>query len=345
MANTPDPRFRSAAIFAADGATLKKVIRPQLKLLGWKSPGQWRGFENRFFRFAQPPRSFEPWANSSGMIGEVTLIASGQLPGDCEMTAQAAIDFVGDQPPGLNRNAVTFGHQQGCEFGVGAINTGERYLSICIFEGCQHVFLPSSALLEPWLGCATCEYGARYSECVPFPSWTIDDIRARLGGLPRYALRLGGVSREQFARACDALKREVAGKVTWVSHAVWFNHAACGELFPHVTQQVPGYTSTSFFGGYAKVFDPYARPAAADAGETVRYPLVACRRPHLNNDGEKDLSIDIVHRPQGDCYFDIQAFSYNPPDDQFVHNTLAEAIASLDVPAEIWDGDPFLRWQ
>ncbi len=39
------------------------------------------------------------------------------------------------------------------------------------------------------------------------------------------------------------------------------------------------------------------------------------------------------------------AFSYDPPDDQFVHNTLAEAIASLDVKAEIWDGAPFFRWQ
>jgi hypothetical protein len=65
----------------------------------------------------------------------------------------------------------------------------------------------------------------------------------------------------------------------------------------------------------------------------------------LNKDGEKDLEIDIVHRPQGDCYFDIQALSFNPADDNVVHNTLAEAIASLDVKAEIWDGDPFLRWQ
>ena len=33
------------------------------------------------------------------------------------------------------------------------------------------------------------------------------------------------------------------------------------------------------------------------------------------------------------------------PGSNVVHNTLAEAIASLDVKAEIWDGDPFLRWQ
>ncbi len=52
-----------------------------------------------------------------------------------------------------------------------------------------------------------------------------------------------------------------------------------------------------------------------------------------------------MHRPQGDCYFDIQALSFNPADDTVVRTTLAEAIALLDVKAEIWDGDPFLRWQ
>jgi hypothetical protein len=50
MANSPDPRFRSAAIFAADGVTLKKVVQPQLKPLGWKSAGGWRGFEHRMFQ-------------------------------------------------------------------------------------------------------------------------------------------------------------------------------------------------------------------------------------------------------------------------------------------------------
>lgn len=112
-----------------------------------------------------------------------------------------------------------------------------------------------------------------------------------------------------------------------------------------MTERIPGYFFTAFFGSYAKGFDPYARPAAADAGETVRYPLVTCERRRLNKDGEKDLEIDIVHRPQGDCYFDIQARSFNPPDDTVVRNTLSEAIALLDVKAEIWDGDPFLRWQ
>lgn len=345
MENATDPRFRSAAIFAADGAKLKKAIQPKLKPLGWKSPSGWRAFERRNFQLAPPPRDFTPWTEPGGMIGEVDVCAWVALPANCEATTQAALDFIGDLPAGPNRNAMTLNIADGCSIGTGMTTNGEPYFSLQSFESRKDPWVPPAELLYPWLGCATCEYGARYSECVPFPSWTIDDIRARLGGLPRYALRLGGVSREQFARACDALKREVAGKVTWVSHAVWFNHVACGELFPHVTQQVPGYTSTSFFGGYAKGFDPYARPAAADAGETVRYPLVACKRPRLNNDGEKDLSIDIVHRPQGDCYFDIQAFSYNPPDDQVVHNTLAEAIASLDVPAEIWDGDPFLRWQ
>ena len=76
-----------------------------------------------------------------------------------------------------------------------------------------------------------------------------------------------------------------------------------------------------------------------------RYPLVTCERRRRNKDGEKDLEIDIVHRPQGDCYFDIQALSFHPADDTVVRNTLAEAIALLDVKAEIWDGDPFLRWQ
>jgi hypothetical protein len=340
-----DPRFRSAAIFAADGKALKKVIQPKLKTLGWKSPGGWRALEHRMCRCAPPPVDFTPWTQPGGLIREIDIRAEVSAPGDCQATADAAIDFIGEQFDGLNRSSLRVGLQKGCAVNIGTEKEGGGFLTISFYEGCQSIWLPSAHLLEPWLGCVTCQYGNCPSRrTMEAGDWTIDGLRAILGAFPRYSVEFGGVNRKQFARACDALKREVAGKVTRAGHSVAIDYTRRDEVFPLVTQRVPGYLETAFFGGYAKDFDPYARPAAADAGETVRYPLVTCKRPHLNEDGEKDLDIDIVHRPQGDCYFDIQAFSYHPPDDQFVHNTLAEAIASLDVKAEIWDGDPFLRW-
>ncbi len=345
MANSPDPRFRSAAIFAADGATLKKVIQPQLKPLGWKSAGGWRGFEHRRFWLTPPPRDFTPWTKPGGMMGPVSIRTEASSPPACENTARQAIHFVGETRPGLSRNGATLGLQAGCNLSVGKNGTDERYLTLSFHGDCRNVILPSAELLGPWLGSATCEYGVRYSECIPYGPWTIDELRSRLAELPQYRVELRGISSEQFALACEAVKQEVAGKVKWIAHSVEIDHSKCGELFPLVTERIPGYLFTAFFGSYAKGFDPYARPAAADAGETVRYPLVTCERPRLDKDGKKDLDIDIVHRPQGDCYFDIQARSFHPADDTVVRNTLAEAIALLDVKAEIWDGDPFLRWQ
>jgi hypothetical protein len=346
MANSHDPRFRSAAIFAADGATLKKVIQPKLKPLGWKSAGGWRGFEHRKFRLTPPPRDFTPWTNPGGMIGPISIRTEVNQSGDCQKTCSAALDFLGKHSAGSYRNGVSLGVSGGPEVELGVNSKHEKYLWISILNGCEHVCLPSAALLDSCLGCTTCEYGVNPADMTTtLSSWTIDDLRSRLAELPLYSLRLGGISSEQCALACGAVKQEVAGKVKWISHSVEIEHSQCGEIFPLVTERIPVYFFTAFFGSYAKGFDPYARPAAADAGETVRYPLVTCERRRLNKDGEKDLEIDIVHRPQGDCYFDIQALSFNPADDNVVHNTLAEAIASLDVKAEIWDGDPFLRWQ
>ncbi len=345
MANTPDPRFRSAAIFAADGATLKKVIQPQLKPLGWKSAGGWRGFEHRRFWLTPPPRDFAPWTNPGGMIGPVSIRTEVTRSGDCEKTRCAALDFLSKHSAESYENGISLGVSGGPSVELGTDSSHENYLTISFSDAGRNVFRPSTELLRPWLGSATCEYGVRYSERVPCGPWSIDELRSRLAELPGYSLRLGGISREQFALACEAVKQEVTGKVKWISHSIKIDHSQCGENFPLVTERIPGYFFMAFFGGYAKGFDPYARPAAADAGETVRYPLVTCERRRLNKDGEKDLEIDIVHRPQGDCYFDIQALSFNPADDNVVRNTLAEAIASLDVKAEIWDGDPFLRWQ
>ncbi len=345
MANTPDSRFRSAAIFAADGTTLKKVIQPQLDPLGWKAAGNWRGFEHRRFWLTPPPRDFTPWTNPGGMIGPLSIRTDVNSRPDCENTAREAIHFVCEKPRGLSLNSATLGLQTGCTVSIGENGTDERYLTLIFHEDCRNVILPSPELLRPWLGCATCEYGVQYTKCVPCGPWTIDELRSRLAELPQYSLELCGISSDHFALACEALKQDVTGKVEWVSHSVEIDHSQCGEVFPLVTKRIPGYLFTAFFGSYAKGFDPYARPAAADAGETVRYPLVACERRRVNKDGEKDLQIDIVHRPQGDCYFDIQARSFNPADDNVVRNTLAEAIALLEVKAEIWDGDPFVRWQ
>ena len=345
MANSPDPRFRSAAIFAANGATLKQVIQPQLRPLGWKSAGGWRGFEHRRFRLTPPPRDFTPWTNPGGMIGPVSIRTEVTRSGDCEKTRCAALDFLSKHSAESCENGISLGVSGGPSVELGTDSSHENYLTISFSDAGRNVFRPSTELLRPWLGSATCEYGLRYSERVPCGPWSIDELRSRLAELPGYSLRLGGISREQFALACEAVKQEVTGKVKWISHSIKIDHSQCGENFPLVTERIPGYFFMAFFGGYAKGFDPYARPAAADAGETVRYPLVTCERRRLNKDGEKDLEIDIVHRPQGDCYFDIQALSFNPADDNVVRNTLAEAIASLDVKAEIWDGDPFLRWQ
>ncbi len=346
MANSPDPRFRSAAIFAADGATLKKVIQPQLKPLGWKSAGGWRGFEHRRFWLIPPPRDFTPWTNPGGMIGPVSIRTEVNQSGDCEKTRRAALDFLGADSAESYENGVALGVSGGPSVALGTDCSHEKYLTISFYDGCRNVFPPSAELLRPWLGSATCEYGVNPAErTTKLSSWTVDDLRSRLAELPLYSLRLGGISSEQFALACEAVKQEVSGTLRWIAHSVEIDHSQCGENFPLVTERIPGYFFTAFFGSYAKGFDPYARPRAADAGESVRYPLVACERRRLNRDGEKDLDIDIVHRPQGDCYFDIQASSFNPADDNVVRNTLAEAIALLDVKAEIWDGDPFVRWQ
>jgi len=130
MANSPDPRFRSAAIFAANGATLKQVIQPQLRPLGWKSAGGWRGFEHRRFWLIPPPRDFTPWTNPGGMIGPLSIRTEASWPPDCENTARQAIQFVGETRPLLSRNVATLGLQAGCNVSIGENGTDERYLTL-----------------------------------------------------------------------------------------------------------------------------------------------------------------------------------------------------------------------
>jgi hypothetical protein len=347
MTNSPNPRFRSAAIFAAEGATLKKIIQPQLKPLGWKAAGKWRGFEHRCFWLTPPPRDFTPWIAPGGIIGPVSIRTKVNQSSDCQEASCAALDFLGEHSLEVCITSIALEVSDGPTVALGINSKCENYLTISFYDADRrHVVPPSAELLRPWLGSATCEYGVNPAEqTTKLDSWTIDELQGKLGELPLYSLEIRGISSEQFALACGAVKQEVAGTVKWISHSVEIDHSQCGEIFPLVTERIPGYFFTAFFGSYAKGFDPYARPAAADAGETVRYPLVTCERRRLNKDGEKDLDIDIVHRPQGDCYFDIQAGSFHPADDTVVRNTLAEAIALLDVKAEIWDGDPFVRWQ
>jgi hypothetical protein len=341
-----DARFRSAAIFAPDGMTLKKFVQPKLKALGWKSPGAWRGSEFRCTYFADPPKDFTPWQSPGGVLGPMSIRLQSVVPAGCAALIPPALDFIGEQPEGLKYNTLTV---EGVRGGVTTIQTnddGDKSLSISFFETCEEVVLPSPDVLEPWFGCSKCLIGpSRAQRTQEVTSWTVNKLREDLGHWPRFALGLSGIGKCQFRIACEALKQELIGKSKYALHAVGVHHTLCDEVFPLVRARVPGYFYTSFLGGYAKGFDPYVRPKAADDGHTVRYPLVTCERRHLDKDGWKDIKVDIVHRPQGDAYFDLQAAMYNPPGDKAVRETLVDALATLDVEAEIWDGDPFLRWQ
>jgi hypothetical protein len=259
-----------------------------------------------------------------------------------ETLAVPAVALVGEAPADIYAT-VTVSTSKGLEF---ELHSGAEGVGLNVSRSNAGPGLPSARLLEPWLECASCVY----SEILAFneaaiPSWTADEVRERLGAMARFSLRLKGVANEQFAVAAAALKEEITGAVTFATCAVNMNHTRCRELFPIFRTRVPEYTFSIFTASYADAFDPFVRPSAADAGETVRYPLVNCERPHLDKDGRKDIEIDIVHRPQGDCYIDLHAFEFKPADDTVVRQTLEEAIAPLDVKAEIWEGDPFLRWQ
>jgi hypothetical protein len=341
-----DARFQSAAIFAPDGMTLKKLVQPKLKALGWKSPGGWRGSEFRCMYFADPPKDYTPWQSPGGVLGPMSIRLESIVPAECDALIPAALDFIGEQPPGLKYNTLSV---DGLLGGVTTIRTGDdgdRSMSITFFDTCESVLLPSPGVLEPWAGYSKCRFGPNPSDQTnEMSSWTVDELRKHLSQWPRYSMDVSGVSDSQFRVACEALKAELTGNARNACHAVGVHHTLCDEVFPLVRARVPGYFFTSFLGGYAKGFDPYVRPKAADDGYTVRYPLVTCERRHLDKNGRKDIKVDIVHRPQGDAYFDLQARTFNPPDDRFVRETLVDALATLDVDAEIWDGDPFLRWQ
>jgi hypothetical protein len=147
MKSKPDPRFRSAAIFAADGTALKKVIRPKLKSLGWKSPGGWRAFEHRMCRCAPPPVDFTPWTQPGGLIRPIEIRAEVSEQGDCRVTADAAIDFIGEQCDGLNRSSLLVALQKGCEVSICTEKDDGASLRISFYEGCQSIWLPSAQLV------------------------------------------------------------------------------------------------------------------------------------------------------------------------------------------------------
>jgi hypothetical protein len=204
---------------------------------------------------------------------------------------------------------------------------------------------PSSTVLAPWNACpaARCRaLGAGPEREISLGS--LASLESQIRECRGLRVFFGHVTAKHFEDACDALLECLAGRVTYASLLMSFEPPTVGELFPVVATRVPAYFDGGFFARYRKGFDPYARPAAADAGETVRYPMVSIERPKLSRDGDKDLQIDLVHRPQGDCYFDIQVVSFNPPNDTVVRKTLEDAIKPLAVKAEIWEGDPFQRW-
>lgn len=336
-----DPRFCSAAVFAPDGKTLKKSILGKFAGLGWRKRDQWRSADFRCFHLCAPPVDFSPWKMGAGNRDDVSVRFDVRWANQAEMLAVAAVAFIGEAPVDLTAS-VTISAPKGREFNLGV---GQDVTRLSVSASNSDLGAPSARLLAPWAGCKSCVYSeVRAVNEVSLTSWTVEELCERLRGLPRYCLKLRGVEGEQFARAAGAVAEEVVGKVAFATCAVNMNHTRCRELFPLVRTRVPEYTFSIFTASYAEAFDPFVRPAAADAGETVRYPLVNCERPQLDKDGRKDIQIDIVHRPQGDCYIDLQAFQYKPEDDTVVRQTLEEAIAPLDVKAEIWEGDPFLRW-
>jgi hypothetical protein len=69
---------------------------------------------------------------------------------------------------------------------------------------------------------------------------------------------------------------------------------------------LPGFVSTGTFFEYRKDFDPYDRPLEAE-GYSVRFPLF---QKYVRG---ADVQVDVVHRPAGDCLYDIQVSHYDKP--------------------------------
>jgi hypothetical protein len=347
-----DPRFSSAAVFAPNGNALRKLVQPQLAALGWKAPGKWRRRDLFNWWCAPPATDFGPWNDyafssppGAPFNGEVTTSSESRRAGVREDLFAGAIALIREQSSQFRSMEFVVFTDDGVRYRMSYDRNGKSNGFSVVIDAKATGF-PSSAVLAPWNDCPATKCsvtgGGGAERTIALGSLAALESQMReCTGRP---ITFGIVTPTYFKMACDVLLVEVAGRVTKAKLLTSFDAETFRELFPVVTTRVPGYFSGGFFATYRREFDPYARPAAADAGETVRYPMVSIERPRLSRDGDKDLDIDIVHRPHGDCYFDIQTRHYNPPNDTVVRETLEDAIKPLAVKAEIWDGDPFKRW-
>lgn len=347
-ANGPDPRFCSAAIFADDGKALKANVRPALVHFGWKNSGAWRWFENRHFHFAMPSSDLSPWEIGLGLTGGMRFVFLPRDVATQSVALRPALRLIQKRHAGFRSTSLDVSLTEGESVSIGYSEHGEKtWGSYRSYK--SGTPMPARQLLKPWQGCRKSSYTSwedTGSQPVEMSScWTVDDILKLIGDTPRYCVEFEDAIPAEFDHACNSFEQETTGRCKWLYFGICYEPETFDELSPQVISEVPGYFAGSFFASYRKGFDPYARPAAADAGQTVRYPLVSLKRRRLCRGGEKDIWVDLVHRPQGECYFDLQVVHDNAPDDKWTRTTLVEAIATLDVKAEVWDGDPMVRWQ
>jgi hypothetical protein len=346
-----DARLSSAAVFAPNGQSLRQKIQPALAAIGWKVPGKWRSFDVPRWYCARVPSDYAPWSDykaaspeGSAFDGNVTVFFESRDPRMQEGLFKEAMLLVRDQSSAFRHMHVAVSIRGGVSLDVW-YKREPKSNGFSVLVNKNATTSLSSAILAPWNDCPATRCHTR----------GVGPVRElALGSLAALELSLrestgqciffDTITPAYFAIACDAILSELTDKKNNPSLSIDFDPPSVRDLLPDVTAWIPGYFYGGFFARYRKGFDPYARPAAADAGETVRYPMVSIERPKLSPDGDKDLHIDLVHRPQGDCYFDIQVVNYNPPNDTVVRETLEDAIKPLAVKAEIWDGDPFKRW-
>lgn len=348
----PDRRFHSAAIFAADGKALKENGRPLLVKLGWKNSGAWRKFENRLFFLSMPSSDLSPWEIGLGLTGGMNMSFDPIDTNTRSAVIPPALRLIERRDSRVRRMRLYVHRALGGSLGIGYDEHGQA-TSLSYQSYGSGTPRPPAELIEVWQGCETCRYTTyttinkvhRHHYSNPPTSWTPDQFMEMIGDTPNYRLEFEGIRPGRFSRACDVFCKAAGSQWHDVHFGVCLLPETFHEMFRQVRSEVPGYFFGRFFASYRKGFDPYARPAVADVGETVRYPMVSIKRRRLSKGGEKDIDVDLVHRPQGDCYFDIQVVHHNPPDDKCVRQTLVDAISVLDGKAAIWDGDPMLRWQ
>lgn len=194
-------------------------------------------------------------------------------------------------------------------------------------------------LMVPWSGIsgASVELGFKTRANEKPTNWTLDSLTQWYSSKESDVAKFKARSSELTEPLCSAFEHYANLGIKDFSAIISVYPDDYHNTVSALLEELPGYESTMVECYYCEGFDPWQRPAEADQGHTVRFPT------YLKEIQGANVQVDVVHRPAGDCYYDLQVTHFDKP--KVPPKVMESILEKIGSSCTLWEGDPFGRWE